>query len=454
MHSAINVQRAASHVKLNTYSKNKSVQAQIRQSLRISGDRLQDLFKQWDCDQSNTVSRKEFVNALKQLHIEGTPQDYDELFDAWDADGSGVMKYRELMSAIHSGKRYDVIDAFESGNQSGYTKEQHFVMPSRVTRQVGGIRQVGNVALGANRLAGFGLPFQTSPPTVEEQLGYDRIRPTASGRRSGAQAASLARTAADKAVATQKDVQQMVEADRAAKEARKRAAAEAEAAREAEEAARKAAFRAAVQEKAPLAAEVDRKKHVSLRTAGAAAHLTKGMTPAERQKIGLRTAGAAAVISGQTAGIKGAGITPSSARFRLRNIQGKMVWRVGKIVLGDSEGDQPRIEGEPLASFVVDKDMPEPEALATGLLPYKRTTAEEEYTGYDVLTPEVQLDAGIGVVGVIIDDVDGSETMLAYSTFTINDTKERFFTAEGSKDEVPDPNGFIGMIGYEGYAYP
>jgi hypothetical protein len=59
-------------------------------------------------------------------------------------------------------------------------------------------------------------------------------------------------------------------------------------------------------------------------------------------------------------------------------MQGNMIWRIGKI----STGEPPTIEGDPIAEYYVDKDMPEAEAVAKGFLPFKSTPMQETvYTG-------------------------------------------------------------------------
>ena len=76
-----------------------------------------------------------------------------------------------------------------------------------------------------------------------------------------------------------------------------------------------------------------------------------------------------------------------------------------------------------------------------------------------MLTPEMPLDMGYGVLGYMISEEEEeeegtivrSEIMLAFSTFNTQDITERKFESEG---EVPDKNGYLGMIGYEGYPYP
>lgn len=78
-----------------------------------------------------------------------------------------------------------------------------------------------------------------------------------------------------------------------------------------------------------------------------------------------------------------------------------------------------------------------------------------------MLSPEMPLDMGYGVLGYMISEEeqeDGtivrSENMLAFATFNTEDITERKFVSEAQEGEVPDKNGYLGMIGYEGYPYP
>ena len=45
-----------------------------------------------DCDKSNSIQLDEFAQALSELQIIGTRDDYTSLFNAWDADGAWALK--------------------------------------------------------------------------------------------------------------------------------------------------------------------------------------------------------------------------------------------------------------------------------------------------------------------------------------------------------------------------
>ena len=96
------------HVKLDRREQKQSIQQRIYDELRSHGQRVIDLFRKWDCDRNNAVSKEEFRKALAELKIKGSHQDYDSLFAAWDVDQSGHLTYTELLAAL-SGSRYDAI---------------------------------------------------------------------------------------------------------------------------------------------------------------------------------------------------------------------------------------------------------------------------------------------------------------------------------------------------------
>ena len=135
----------------------------------------------------------------------------------------------------------------------------------------------------------------------------------------------------------------------------------------------------------------------------------------------------------------------NEAVFRLRNIQGDMVWRIGTYV---GDGETGGIEGDPLAEFRVQTDMPEEDALAQGFIKYSATVGEDVLSGYDVLTPELVLDAGLGVTGHLV-QVDGSETLLVHAEFNTAALTERYFDGE----EGPAADGSLNMVGFEGFPY-
>ena len=92
-----------------------SVQHKIIGALRRKAERVLDLFKKWDADNSGTVDRTEFRKALRVLKIPGTNAEIDMLFDMWDADGGGSIEYTEILKAVHSGRRFDRLQKRKAG---------------------------------------------------------------------------------------------------------------------------------------------------------------------------------------------------------------------------------------------------------------------------------------------------------------------------------------------------
>ena len=72
----------------------------LARALKANAVRVMDLFRDWDVDNSGSISKAEFRKAMQNLGVEGTRKDHDELFDKWDADNSGELDYNEINKAI------------------------------------------------------------------------------------------------------------------------------------------------------------------------------------------------------------------------------------------------------------------------------------------------------------------------------------------------------------------
>ena len=76
--------------------------AELKQLLKVKLaehlDRVVDTFRQWDTDNSGTISAHEFYAACRTgLGISGYRREFfDELFNKMDADNSGEIEYKEL----------------------------------------------------------------------------------------------------------------------------------------------------------------------------------------------------------------------------------------------------------------------------------------------------------------------------------------------------------------------
>jgi Ca2+-binding EF-hand superfamily protein len=79
---------------------NLSVSAQLREYLRKHGKRVLDLFKSWDDDDDQHISRDEFGRAMTMLGVRAHPIAIKGLFNAFDADGSGEISYMEFEKGL------------------------------------------------------------------------------------------------------------------------------------------------------------------------------------------------------------------------------------------------------------------------------------------------------------------------------------------------------------------
>ena len=76
---------------------------QLRDSLSKNAKRVADLFRDWDDDQSGTVSRAEFHKAIKEMQFSVPKEVIDDVFSAWDPDNSGALEVGELEQLLRKG---------------------------------------------------------------------------------------------------------------------------------------------------------------------------------------------------------------------------------------------------------------------------------------------------------------------------------------------------------------
>ena len=81
----------------------KSVAQQLKEALLKNAVRIVDLFKDWDDDQSGTVTRDEFHKAMAELEFNVPKEAIDELFSQWDPDNSGSLELKELEKILKRG---------------------------------------------------------------------------------------------------------------------------------------------------------------------------------------------------------------------------------------------------------------------------------------------------------------------------------------------------------------
>ena len=65
--------RARAHVRLDKSDADLSIQKRIVRELRKKNERLRDLFRQWDCDSSNSISKEVEDETLSNSTPVGLP---------------------------------------------------------------------------------------------------------------------------------------------------------------------------------------------------------------------------------------------------------------------------------------------------------------------------------------------------------------------------------------------
>ena len=93
----------------------KTVAEQLRDALSKSAVRVIDLFRDWDDDQSGTVSRAEFHKAMKELQFSVPVSEVDALFTSWDPDGSGALELKELEKLLRRGSSVKLDAKLQAG---------------------------------------------------------------------------------------------------------------------------------------------------------------------------------------------------------------------------------------------------------------------------------------------------------------------------------------------------
>ena len=74
----------------------------LREALTRSSQRVVDLFKQWDEDNSGSVDRREFHRAIRALGFDVTQAESDDVFGSLDENGSGKVEYKELHAMLRA----------------------------------------------------------------------------------------------------------------------------------------------------------------------------------------------------------------------------------------------------------------------------------------------------------------------------------------------------------------
>ena len=93
----------------------KTVAEQLRDALAKAAVRVGDLFRDWDDDNSGTVSREEFHKAMAELQFSVPASEIDALFTEWDPDGSGALELKELEKLLRRGSSIKLDAKLQAG---------------------------------------------------------------------------------------------------------------------------------------------------------------------------------------------------------------------------------------------------------------------------------------------------------------------------------------------------
>jgi Ca2+-binding EF-hand superfamily protein len=115
LEDAINGGKNKPRQRMRQSADGKSVVEQIRDVLKLYLTTVTQLFRDWDDDQSGTVSKDEFRRALPVLGLSVERADADNLFDSFDADGSGELDLEELSKHLRAGAGVEIDAALQAG---------------------------------------------------------------------------------------------------------------------------------------------------------------------------------------------------------------------------------------------------------------------------------------------------------------------------------------------------
>ena len=93
----------------------KTVVEQMRDILAQYFKTVTQLFRDWDDDNSGTVSKEEFRRALPVLGLTVEREDAEALFDTFDEDLSGEIDYEELSKHLRAGAGIELDAALQAG---------------------------------------------------------------------------------------------------------------------------------------------------------------------------------------------------------------------------------------------------------------------------------------------------------------------------------------------------
>ena len=93
----------------------KPVAEQLRAALKKNSMKVVTLFKEWDDDESGSITKKEFRRGMREMGLEFPPDAMDELFDEWDPDGSGHLELSEITKQLRRGNDITLAKELQAG---------------------------------------------------------------------------------------------------------------------------------------------------------------------------------------------------------------------------------------------------------------------------------------------------------------------------------------------------
>jgi Ca2+-binding EF-hand superfamily protein len=92
-----------------------SVAEQLRDALSKAAVRVIDLFREWDDDDSGTVSKEEFRRGMTQMGLKAATEEVDKVFDAFDPDRSGSVELKEFSRLLRRGSSAKLDESLQAG---------------------------------------------------------------------------------------------------------------------------------------------------------------------------------------------------------------------------------------------------------------------------------------------------------------------------------------------------
>ena len=124
---------------------NEYIRFSLRDALRRGATRVIDLFRRWDGDNSGSITKSEFREAVRHMGFEWFEDQshVDRVFDDMDLDGDGTIEYKELHKQLRAGASIQLDKKLLAGGAG----EIEVTAKNKTTTKTGapGARPVGKV---------------------------------------------------------------------------------------------------------------------------------------------------------------------------------------------------------------------------------------------------------------------------------------------------------------------